>query len=338
LRFLALESNGTSNSEEETTSELAVRGTSPDQGREEEPMKMKNSQSSTQLNTFKKVARITICSLALAVASTLGANAAILVVDCTFGPFFDIQTAVTAAAPGDSVVVHECAAPYNPFVVTGKDRVHVVAADLGAPSNMGAQRVGVATLPLSLFTPTVQVAGTAGFGSCIRIESSFSVSVKGFLVTGCFGAGVEIIDSEDTVVADHRIESVMGAGIFDIANRNTQITGNTVIFSLNEGIALEQPTSSLVTDNLVGANGDDGIFISGFDNHVVNNEVRLNAREGIRDCCGLGSRIERNDVLGNSGISNIYLDFGAVNADVIGNVTGGSLVDNGAGTDLADNS
>jgi len=294
---------------------------------------------STILTTTIRTARIFAVALTLAGASTIGADAAILDVDCAGGGFsLDIQTAVTAAGPGDTVVVHECATAYDPFVVSGKDRVHVVAADIATTDNMGAQRVGVATLPLSVFTPTVEVSGTAGTAACVLVEGSFAVEIKGFLLTSCISNGIEIFSSEHTKIVDNRIEGVMAAGIFDAGTYATTITGNTIIFALREGIFLEQTTLGLVQDNLIGGNGSDGIFISGTDVHIVNNEVRINAGPGIHDVFGFMSRIERNTALANGGAGNIHIDAGSFDADVVGNETGASLVLAGVGTEVFDNS
>jgi len=278
-----------------------------------------------------------VCLVALTLSAT-PSNALILDVDCAGGAFsLDIQTAVTAAGPGDTVVVHECALPYAPFVVSGKDRVHVVAADIGVPANMGAQRVGVATLPLGLFAPTVVVAGTAGTGACILIEGSFGVEIKGFLLDGCLADGIDIFSSENTSIVDNRIEGVLGAGILDGGTRSTLITGNTIAFSARDGIFLEQSTLAVVTDNLIGANGATGIFVAGTDNTIVNNEIRLNAAEGIHEAFGFMTRIERNTALANGGPANIHVDFGSFDADVVGNETGGSLLAVGVGVELFDN-
>lgn len=55
--------------------------------------------------------RIPILASILAIVVAAPSAAAILVVDCAAGPFFDIDSAVLAAGSGDTVVAHICTVP-----------------------------------------------------------------------------------------------------------------------------------------------------------------------------------------------------------------------------------
>lgn len=282
-------------------------------------------------------------ALAACLLSAAPATAAILIVDCNTGPFFDINTAVTAAAPGDTVVVHVCTiAPfaYPPFSALGKTRVHVVGADVTAPAAMGGRRVGFGTVPLALFVPPVVVDGNLGTGSCARVDSSVGVSITGLRMINCLGAGLENTFSVETSFIANRVEN-SGNAIREAACQGSRIVGNMFVSFLGVGISIANSDFDLIADNQIGLSNGDGIALfsgpgvmSG--HHVINNQVANNAGAGIRDNA-LESRIERNTVSGNGGPAQIVVDTGSIMADVIGNNTSFSILNLGAGTDLQDN-
>lgn len=285
-----------------------------------------------------------ILAVALTAVAAVPGAAAILVVDCAGGPFFDIGSAVLAAGPGDTVVVHECTVfpfAYPPFTVLAKDRVHVVAADVTEPTAMGGQRVGFGTVPLTLFNPVVVVDGTLlSPSSCVSIDSSFGVAIKGLKLINCVGAGVAITFSGETTVVGNRIQNAMG-GIREGDCRSTHIIGNMIVSSTGPGIAVGNSSFALIADNQVGNSSGDGILITATAAfvtaaHVVNNQIVGNAGAGIRDQA-IETRIERNTVLSNGGPAQIVIDAVAVDADAVGNITGFSILNLGAGTEMQDN-
>lgn len=291
---------------------------------------------------------IVILSLMVLALAAVPASAAILVVDCANGPFLDIGSAVLAAGSGDTVLVHVCTVfpfSYPPFSVIGKDRVHVVAADVTASAAMGGRRVGFGTVPLTLFDPPVVVDGSLGFGECALIQSSFGVSITGLKLIKCIrGPGVRVQFSEETTVVANRIENADREGIVSSESFATRIIGNLVFNNGLEfntmGIISIQSSRTLIADNQVGANNGHGIFV--IDSppfvsavHIVNNQVVGNSVGGILDS-STEARIERNTVLRN-GLLQISLGPDSTNADVVGNITGFNIIDQGVGTELQDN-
>lgn len=273
--------------------------------------------------------KIGVC-LSLGVAcATLPAAAEILRVNCQSGPFIDIGAAVAAAAPGDTVLVERCAVgPYPPFQVISKERVHILSA-LPGTDEVSPLRSGV---PAAGFRPSVAIDGGGGF-QCILIDDSRDVTLQGFAIRGCGFHAIEVRSSFDTSVLGNRVDG--GAEtIRDQGSSRSRYLGNLIVDGLFSFFL--DGDDALVSGNLVLNDVANGISILNSGNHVVGNDIRSSASEGIVDQAN-GSRIERNRVLGNGGLAQILLNSGSKDADVIGNVTGDSIADFGSGTELADN-
>ncbi len=257
-------------------------------------------------------------------------QAAIHLVDCQSGPFTDIQSAVNAAADGDSVAVKPCATPYAPFQITAKNDVHVTgvlplgfAADQALPGQINAG-------------PTVAIDGADSL-NCVRVLNSNQASVSGFQISGCSFHSIEVANSTDVSITENSITGGVEA-IRDQGSIRTRYVGNIIreaIFSI-----FLDGSQAYVANNQIVLDLGSGINILNAGNHVVNNTIRFGNNQGIVDQAN-GSRIERNRVIGNGiGVGDsaqILLNSGSSNADVIGNITGNLITDNGTGTELAGN-
>jgi parallel beta-helix repeat protein len=270
---------------------------------------------------------------ALLAFTSFDAQAAVLTVDCTVGPFLTIGAAVTAAANGDTIVVHPCSAPYNENVhINSFDDLHLVGAK--APTVVGAGPVGVGTLA----SPPVVIDGSGLPGGCIEIFGSTSVSVTGFTVRNC-RSGLMVVQSFDTVVTNVRAQGHLFASYYESGATGSRVAGNLFAGS-QYGVYLQFNDDATITDNRVGLNSVSGIYVAGRRNLVVGNEVVFNGQDGVHVTMAGLNRIERNRVVSNmtsgGGVANIYVDATTGGNDVVGNDTAGSLVDL-AFSDLAEN-
>lgn len=275
---------------------------------------------------FKEIG---ICLSLGVVCATIPAAAAVLRVDCESGPFADIGAAVAAAGPGDTVLVERCAAaPYPPFQVIDKQGVHILSAlaDVGGAGSLSGGA------PAASFRPSVAIDGGGDF-QCILIDNSVDVTLQGFAIRGCGFHAIEVLGSVDTTVIGNRIDGGLET-IRDQGSSHSRYLGNLIAGALFAFFL--DGDDALVSGNRVVNDRAIGIVILNSGNHIVGNDIFSSAAEGIEDQAD-GSRIERNRVLGNGGRAQIVLNPGSSDADVIGNVTGGSIADFGSGTDLADN-
>jgi len=273
--------------------------------------------------------QLALLLLALSMAlCSLGAQAAILEVDCVAGPFFDIDPAVTAAGAGDTILVRPCAsAPYGFFRIENKEGLHIIGRSL--PSRD--------PVPQPDFRPSVVVSAALPEVVCVRILNSTDITLRGFTFEDCRFHSIETSGSTDLRIVGNRFERGGEEAIRD-GSTGSQYIGNVVTDS---GFSFFlDGHSTLVARNLVFDNVIGGIEIVGTKIHIVDNRIVRNNSGCIGDQ-GDESRLEGNVCLGNShrnGVAEISLRSGSTNADVIGNVTGDSISDfSDTGADLADN-
>jgi nitrous oxidase accessory protein NosD len=264
-------------------------------------------------------------------AGPRGADAAILQVDCLGGPFFNINAAVAAAVPGDTIVVHVCfAAPgtYPPFAVGGGlSSVRIVAADAFLPY-VGAQRLGV-TATVAGFAPPVIVDGTGVAGPCASVTGATDIEITGFWLRNCGTHGVQVLSSDHVSITGNRIEATAQAGIrvSDTGYEDVRVVGNLVYHAARAGIALMGGNHLYVTDNTVLGAGREGIYVDvpATAVELVNNNVTGGQKEGIflRNAQGLIARNTSTANLVGGGACEINLDPLSAANSVVGNLTNG---------------
>ena len=288
-------------------------------------------------------------SLALALAAVLTshqAEAAVLAVDCVAGPFTDIQSAVTAATPGDSVVVSPCAGgAYAPFRVDMKDNLQIVGADRQFPSEVGAVTAGTGVSPAA-YAPLVVVDGRLDpTVPCADIIHSIGVTVQQLSMRDCGTHGVSVVASGNVYLQGNRITQADGDGIHiaDVAGP-VHVINNLLGRNRGNGIFAQQLIDSIVTDNMIGRNMAAGILVptrQSEDNQYFNNTIVGHAAACI-EVGGTNEKVMRNTCGGNAlafGAAEIRIGPTAVDVAVIGNDTGGaaSIADLSGTADIAQN-
>ncbi len=271
-------------------------------------------------------------SLFLLSLLALSAEAAILTVDCTgITPYSTIGSAVAAASPGDTIVVHACT--YNENVsIFGMSDLHLVAADAVAGPT-GAYGAGVG----ATFTPTAIIDGAGLPGECVSVESSATIGITGFYLRNC-SSGILVGSSADVTVHGNRLQNNDFAGYFEYGSRGNTVTGNLSVGN-DYGVYIEVSDNLLIADNRVSGSGADGMLLAGSNVGVINNQVVGSGYEGLHVVFGSDMRLLRNRSTGNNlvgGSANLMIEGGLSDIDAAGNQTSGSLVDLSA-SDLGDN-
>ncbi len=175
----------------------------------------------------------------------------------------NVRTAVIRARGGDTIVVGP--GVYTPPAETPDVVVEITAktADPQRPLRIEADPMGVQTADIP--GPVILDALRGAFG--VRFSGSSSVVLDGFLITNTQGSNVAGIQ--------------VRSGSTDIVIRNCEITANR-----GDAIRIEASDRTLVFNNLIHANDNRGIQISGGglgaeDTEIVNNTIANNGNDGI---------------------------------------------------------
>jgi pectate lyase len=225
------------------------------------------------------------------VVIALGAGPAVAAVLHVPGDYGTIQAAITAAAPGDTVLVapalyserltlNKAITLASHFLSTG-DRAHIDQTVIDAAGGTAAITITSGVSPM----PVVQGFTIRGGSDGIAATSKFQLLDN--RVTGN-GDGVDYQDSGGVA-------------------RGNVIEGNS-----DDGLDLDGATALLIEDNIIQNNGDDGIEVrlhayTGASLEIIirGNIIEDNKEDGIQliDYSGLSSRvfrIERNLISGNA--------------------------------------
>ncbi len=235
--------------------------------------------------------RFGIC-FAFVLCFALPSQAAVLVVNCNPGPgqFPDINAAVAASSPGDTIAVEDCGSPYAGFGISGANELHLVGMEkLGAASGEGVYN--------NLY-PKVIVSEPGG--PCAEIKSSSNVSVHGLSFESCGGEGLLITNSYGIVIEGNRIKDTRGVGIA-AAGSQLSITGNHIYIPHREGIHLEDVQVTQISDNHIEAADGDGIFVTGgWYVKIFSNLITSSNDAGIELLDGAEHRVELNTIQGSA--------------------------------------
>lgn len=221
-------------------------------------------------------------------------------------PFQTIQRAVTAAQPGDTVIVH--AGTYLGFKVS----THATAA---APITFKADGI-------------VNINGAATTDrDAIHVEGSSYVTIDGFTVTGAGRAGISALDSDHITVRNNRVDANTRWGVFSSFCDDFVVEHNRISNSGSEhGVyASNSADRPIIRFNEIWGNGMCGVHLNGDISYggdgvisgaiVEGNIIHDNGLKGGSGINGDGvqSAMIRNNVLDNnhaSGISLYQIDGG----------------------------
>ena len=313
-----------------------------DQHRETEKISQqltKSSRTFTKSKTRTRLFRYILLIFSWAILHANPVSAAILTVNCAAGPFFTINAAVAAAVNGDTIMIEECAVPYNENIaIAGFTGLHVVGVT--PPSAVAAGDVGSKSAGATVAVNSLSVVSGAGLaGPCFSIEVSTDVKIQNLRLDNCTLGGVRVRSSRNVLVLANRIiNSLEAAGTHAINTDNLQISSNLFVFMSMEAILLEDTRLSTLADNQIYRTGLAGIRLrDGANNRIDNNDVRLAGTQGLV-VSGLEARIERNSFLQNGGAGpDILVENTSLDADIVGNSVPLGINDLGVGTELANN-
>ena len=222
--------------------------------------------------------------------------------------FTEIQDAVNAAAPGDSIMIYAGLYQENlklnkPLSLKGVG-VHPFAVNIDRNE---ADRIVIEIISPNCTVENVSVRNTAGespyglvFGMWVR-GASFN-TIRTTMVIDCF-TGIYLMD-EDIAVPPWWNGSPIRP------NRNL-IAGNGIFYNTSHGLHIVGGDENEVRDNLVDSNNGDGVFLSGDRNCLVDNQISASTREGLV-IRGEANKVINNHVEAN-GYGGIILESGSGN-------------------------
>jgi parallel beta-helix repeat protein len=223
-------------------------------------------------------------SLLLSGATSSGATN-VLVVDndraeCPAAEFTAIQAAVTAAAPGDKILV--CAGTYHERVLITKDELTLEAK--GKPGEV--------------------IVDADLIGNGITISGASGVTIEGFTVREGHDNDIMVLNANGNTLRNNVLTAAVHDGIELFNSDDNLVEHNVSIDNLAAnacGINLAAGSDrNTVRHNLV-VNNEWGIQIAGSaDNVIFHNEARGNRGNGIRNVANAsGTVIEDNRAFGN---------------------------------------
>ena len=273
--------------------------------------------------------------------------------NCASPNYSTIQSAVTAALPGDTVVV--CAGNYTP---------PTDGIDLSQPVTLEASGLVVlsGTGPIfNLYNTTTPSDGVTGVTiQGFDFNNVTGSGYNGVITVPGYGAGdVTIKDNTFSTITDEAIGYHGNAGLTSPLGTNFEIVGNTISNvtgnnTARDGIFLGNLSDSIVEGNSVSSTSWGGIILTGAsqgdesNNVVTANTVSSVPEEGIQVAYGTGDTVTGNHVTnaGNGSTSGpastagqvsgrncalCLFNTGQSNITVSGNVLSGSFEGIGIG-------
>jgi hypothetical protein len=252
-------------------------------------------------------------------AAGAGARAATLIA-CPGTAYTTIQSAVNAAAPGDTVQVCEGTFPEQVVIPAGKNDLTLVSQTPYSTTATGAIIKAPPTLPANQQSAIVEVAGATG------------VTISGFTISGpagapgcgCIGYGV-LVDQSGSA-------TVTGNHIVDIHD-NPSISGNQNGVGIGAGCCLPTPGASsgsiTATKNTIDAYQKAAIDIRGvgslgaLSDNVIHGagSTSVIGQNGIQISRGASGTVTGNTVSDNEYQPQTVTGTGIVVLGPVGDVT-----------------
>jgi parallel beta-helix repeat protein len=285
--------------------------------------------------------RRTIALLATMALTLLGASGLALTAGVGFaaadssvvGPGESIQKAISAADPGDTIIVrgvhHEDVIIRKDGIkLRGEDAVIEPPARAGSPCSR-AFRAEAICIAGDLNPQTGEIIGP-------RVSD---VSVSGFTIRGFQKVGqgdfpgfsIDVLYARDTTVTGNRTIGNVGGGIgVTLRSINTTITNNDVIGNPNSqasGIAVEDSSLTTIAKNVVRniRVNTQAIRVTGATNTTIAGNELIDSWIGVYNFDSPGTKILSND-MSRSGIIGTYVaGQKSQDAKLVGNnISGGA--------------
>ncbi len=270
-----------------------------------------------------------LCLATLVIAISLGIQVACaedVVVDINgVGNYTSIQAAIDGSSNGDTIIV--LSGVYNENLLINKTLTIVSKTGDPIDVTIKAPRPDVVAVEIDAnnavfggFTVTSYYSLGQDYG--IFIKDSENVTVKSNILLGC-DEGILVVRSNSCTIEDNYLEGQKGGKGIDLylagnnlIRRNTIIKSGGAIWedycnignvyyennlSYNwNGITLSHDSdNSLIYNNLIQGNKNDGISISWADNNVITNNLFLENGQGINIYDSKHNNISSNVVMDN---------------------------------------
>lgn len=208
---------------------------------------------------------------------TVAANPGVIHVPANYPT---IQQAITAANPGDTILVDAGTYPLENLTITKS--ITLIGASASST-----------------------VIDDAGRGHGILIKQTSGVSISQITIENPRGVANEItvLASFDVLIKNNIIQTTVASsanGVSVVNSTRVTIRGNTITGNSN-GIDVEGGFSNTIQTNAISTNGATGIFLSGSQGNQVKNNLLQNSQVGLEVWDNsTGNTIFRNNVTQNS--------------------------------------
>ena len=236
-----------------------------------------------------------LCAFLLTVLAFVSGGCVSAATTYYVNPGESIQAAVTAAGPGDTIIVRDG---------TYTENVEVNVANLTLRSEHG-----------SAFTTVVAAVNT----SDVFLVTANSVTITGFTVRNASAAtGIHLHSVHHcTIAGNNALGNHYGIWLYSASNNNT-LTDNTANSNNNYGIYLSHLSNNNTLTGNIAANNTRGIYLRDSNTTTLMNNTASNNSYGIYLISSCYNTLTGNTVNSNNG-DGIFLDSSSNNNTLIGN-------------------
>jgi len=228
--------------------------------------------------------------------------------------FTTIQAAVSAADPGDTIIVRD--GVYNENV--GVNKHLTIKSQNGSASTIvkGApgSRVFVITADhVNISGFTVKSSTISGMKSGIDINANYC-NISNNIVLNSYQWGIYVgYSKNNNTIMNNKVSNWLGIGIFLYLHSENNVITNNHVLNTDEGLYLWDSNNNKITNNYI-LNTDKGIYLrGGSSNNKITDNTVSDSGYGIL----LGYSNSNNNVITNNNVSNnvhgILLSFSSGN-------------------------
>jgi parallel beta-helix repeat protein len=248
---------------------------------------------------------------------------ATLLVNASVGPYRQIQDAVAAAKPGDTVLVGP--GTYTESVNITKNNLHLIAQGSGKGGDCDRdQRPGTVTL--------LAPATVSSSGAVVDVSGATGVEISGFVIDGggrVLDAAVRVVGGGSAAIHDNVIQhTLQGAAANNNLGYSIRVGDN------GDVLGRLSPGTAVIEDNVLQSYNKGGVIVDGTGSSAVirDNQVTgvgltgVLAQNGLQISNGAAGRIQdnlviRNDFNGSDTTATGILVFNTTaRTDISGNV------------------